>query len=168
MAPRAEQAMSPCHSLGRAGGGSIHRDPNITHSLGAHPKIQVVADVFEEAPDHGGQMDDMGGLVLLKQGFGLHSIPGMGNFGVQRHRGSRPGWLPSQKPPMWSTHVKSASLEDTKIHFSSGRPSPSATTFSMAFPTKPVPPVTRMRLATGPVTSVMAKILQGVAGGESH
>lgn len=57
------------------------------------------------------------------------------------------------------THVRSASLEDTKSHSSSGRPSPSATTFWMALPTKPVPPVTRMRLDFGPAASVMATAL---------
>lgn len=73
------------------------------------------------------------------------------------------GGVPKQKPTR-STHVKSASLEDTKIHSSSGRPSPSATTFSMALPTKPVPPVTRMRLGTSPAASVMAKTLRGMGG----
>lgn len=51
--------------------------------MDAHPKIQVGADVFEEASDHGSQVDDMGGLVPLKQGFGLGAAPGMGNFGIQ-------------------------------------------------------------------------------------
>lgn len=48
--------------------------------MSSHPKIQVGADVFEEASDHGGQVDDVGGLVPLKQGFGLGAAPGMGDF----------------------------------------------------------------------------------------
>lgn len=84
---------------------------------------------------------------------------GMGNFGVCWGQQSKFRGFQGKNP----THVKSASREDTKIHSSSGRPSPSATTFSMALPTKPVPPVTRMRL----VTSVMAKTLQGGARGTS-
>lgn len=88
--------MSPCPGLGKAWGCSILRDPNTACLLDAHPKIQVVADVFEEAPNHGGQMDDMGGLVLLEQGFGLRSVPGMGNFGVQQRQGSRPGGFTSK------------------------------------------------------------------------
>uniref|UniRef100_A0A6B0TV26 Putative secreted protein n=1 Tax=Ixodes ricinus TaxID=34613 RepID=A0A6B0TV26_IXORI len=44
--------------------------------------------------------------------------------------------------------VRSASLDETKTHFSSGRFS-SHTTFSMALPTRPVPPVTRMTFSGG-------------------
>lgn len=60
---------------------SIPRDLDSAHSVGAHPKIQVGADVFEEASDHGSQVDDVGGLVPLKQGFCLRAAPGMGDFG---------------------------------------------------------------------------------------
>lgn len=62
---------------------STHRDPDSANSVGAYPKIQVGADVFEEASDHGSQVDDVGGLVPLKQGFGLRAAPGMGNSGIQ-------------------------------------------------------------------------------------
>lgn len=45
------------------------------------PKIQVGADVFEEASDHGSQVDDVGGLVPLKQGFGLRAARQVGVSG---------------------------------------------------------------------------------------
>lgn len=73
----------PCVSISQFRECSTHRDPNSANSMGAHPKIQVGAEVFEEASNHGGQVDDVGGLVPLKQGFGLRAAPGMGNFGIQ-------------------------------------------------------------------------------------
>lgn len=86
------------HNMSHLGGGSILRDPNITCLLGAHPKIQVVTDVFEEAPDHGSQVDDMGGLVPFKQGFGLRGTPGVRNFGVQWGQTEQTGGFPSANP----------------------------------------------------------------------
>lgn len=49
---------------------------------------------------------------------------------------SREGW----------THVRSASLEETNTQSSPGSLAPSSTTFWMALPTSPEPPVTRIRL----------------------
>lgn len=83
--------------------------------------------------------------------FRVHSFP---IHSISASWGKRNGLLGFSE-----THVKSASLEDTKTHSSSGRPSPLATTSWMALPTKPVPPVTRIRLGFAPRASVMAKAL---------
>lgn len=58
---------------------------------GAHPKIQVATDVFEEAPNHSSQVDDMGGFMFLKESFGLHSTP----------RGRKSPGLLHQCPHFW-------------------------------------------------------------------
>lgn len=97
----------------------------------------------------------MGGFVLLEEGFGLCGAPG----GTKSRGSAGRGTKRSTVGGVTQTHVRSASLEDTKSHSSSGRPSPSATTFWMALPTKPVPPVTRMRLDFSPAASVMATAL---------
>lgn len=96
--PKPRGALVWPHNMSHLGGGSILRDPNITCLLGAHPKIQVVTDVFEEAPDHGSQVDDMGGLVPFKQGFGLRGTPGVRNFGVQWGQTEQTGGFPSANP----------------------------------------------------------------------
>lgn len=44
------------------------------------------------------------------------------------------------------THVRSASLDETNTQSSPGSLAPSATTFWMALPTSPEPPVTRIRM----------------------
>lgn len=79
----------PCLPITQFREHSTHRDPSSANFVGAHPKIQVGADVFEEASYHGGQVDDMSGLVPLKQGFGLGAAPGRGNFGIQQGQQSK-------------------------------------------------------------------------------
>lgn len=97
-----------------------------------YPKIQIILEIFEEAPHHGRQVNNMGRLVFRKQLPGLLDISEETKFFIQKDSAA-------------ATYVKSASFEEAKIHFSSCRFS-SLATFSSALPTKPVPPVTRITL----------------------
>lgn len=77
----AEQGTSLCTPYPNLRSAAPAGIPTAPISWLSHPKIQVGADVLEEASDHGSQVDDVGGFVPLKQGFGLGAAPGMGNFG---------------------------------------------------------------------------------------
>ncbi|ETE59822.1 hypothetical protein L345_14443, partial [Ophiophagus hannah] len=84
-----------------------------------HPEFQVVVEVPEEPPDCGRQVDDVGGLVFLKEGRGLRSIPGGGKG---RQDGGQRTHIPKIMEPTPRPHALTLSQPLWRTQISTSRP----------------------------------------------
>lgn len=92
-----------------------------------YQKVKVIGHIMKKTTNHSCQVDHMSRFHFLKQLSCLSQIPKRQN---------------QENPLSAFTYTKSALFDPIKIHRSSGLGF-SLTTVSIAFPTKPVPPVTK-------------------------